>query len=191
MQKIQGILRDPNYQNISCDPTDSLMRRTSLLLKQSGLPSENCKGLLPQALAPPRLYWITVSSSLGHLYDLLRSMPQRRCAQTHEATRPSQLEPQWMRPPLRAHHASERGEPEMPGSRVVSRSSISVPAILFDRHFRHPKQHRCYLPSSWHSSSSSSSSSLEGTSRREVLDMEVAPLLDADSPPVLSLCSAR
>ncbi|KAG8239957.1 hypothetical protein J437_LFUL019449, partial [Ladona fulva] len=39
--------QDPNYRTIPREATDALVRRTSLHLKQSGLPPETCKGLLP------------------------------------------------------------------------------------------------------------------------------------------------
>ncbi|KAG8224413.1 hypothetical protein J437_LFUL001363 [Ladona fulva] len=49
-------MNNPAYQPIPWDPTELLRRKTFTLLKESGLPPEICKGLLPQAAVPPRLY---------------------------------------------------------------------------------------------------------------------------------------
>ncbi|KAG8229523.1 hypothetical protein J437_LFUL004929, partial [Ladona fulva] len=55
-QKIRKILEDPIYCVLPRDPTDLIMRKTSALLRGSGLPTETCKNLLPQGPVPPRLY---------------------------------------------------------------------------------------------------------------------------------------
>ncbi|KAG8222146.1 hypothetical protein J437_LFUL000728 [Ladona fulva] len=52
-RRIQEILKDGSYKVIACDLTDTLTRKTSTLFKESGLPPDTIKSLLPQAPAPP------------------------------------------------------------------------------------------------------------------------------------------
>ncbi|KAG8224978.1 hypothetical protein J437_LFUL003356, partial [Ladona fulva] len=55
-KKILDILTDPSYAELKKDPTDSILRKTSALIRKSSIPTELHKTLLPQAPVPPRLY---------------------------------------------------------------------------------------------------------------------------------------
>ncbi|KAG8228396.1 hypothetical protein J437_LFUL003868 [Ladona fulva] len=73
-EKVGEILSDPAYQLIPRDPTESLTRKTSILLKKSGLPPETCKGLLPQAAVPPRLYGLPKIHKGSPLYLIVSAI---------------------------------------------------------------------------------------------------------------------
>ncbi|KAG8237323.1 hypothetical protein J437_LFUL014488, partial [Ladona fulva] len=55
-EKLLHILEDSAYRLINRDPTDSIMRKTSSLIRQSGLPEETIRKIRPEAGIPPRLY---------------------------------------------------------------------------------------------------------------------------------------
>jgi hypothetical protein len=55
-QKINAILEDSTYKELTKDPTDSVERKTALLLKKSKLAEDICKRLRPTGTRPPRLY---------------------------------------------------------------------------------------------------------------------------------------
>jgi hypothetical protein len=55
-QKIASLLEDPAYRKLMRDPTDSIERKTTSLLKKSILPEETYKQLRPTGSRPPRLY---------------------------------------------------------------------------------------------------------------------------------------
>ena len=52
-QKITSLLEDPSYRRLARDPTDSMERKTTLLLKKSSLTEETCKQLRPAGSRPP------------------------------------------------------------------------------------------------------------------------------------------
>ena len=64
-EKIRLILDDPAFLRIQRDPTASIVRKTSSLLKMSGLPPDTCRSLLPQAPVPPRLYGLPKIHKIG------------------------------------------------------------------------------------------------------------------------------
>ncbi|PNF41399.1 hypothetical protein B7P43_G14428 [Cryptotermes secundus] len=55
-QKIAALLEDKTYRKLKKDPTDSIERKTLLLLKKSPFPEEICQQLRPQCSRTPRLY---------------------------------------------------------------------------------------------------------------------------------------
>jgi hypothetical protein len=58
-QKITTLLEDKAYKKLKEDPTDSVERKTVLLLKKSLFAEEVCHQLLPQGSRPPILYKLT------------------------------------------------------------------------------------------------------------------------------------
>ncbi|KAG8239039.1 hypothetical protein J437_LFUL018288 [Ladona fulva] len=55
-EKMEKLLDDRTYRIISRDPTDSLVKKTTALLKKSGIPDETIRSLRPQSPVSPRLY---------------------------------------------------------------------------------------------------------------------------------------
>ena len=55
-QKISSLLQDPAYRKLTKDPTDSIKRKTTALLKKSSLTEEARQQLGPAGSRPPRLY---------------------------------------------------------------------------------------------------------------------------------------
>jgi len=55
-QKISSLLQDPAYRKLTKDPTDSIERKTTALLKKSSLTEETRRQLGPAGSRPPRLY---------------------------------------------------------------------------------------------------------------------------------------
>ncbi|XP_071439029.1 uncharacterized protein [Hetaerina americana] len=55
-QKVQQLLADATYRRIPRDPTDSIVRKTTSLMKKNLPPEEYNRNLLPQVPVPPRLY---------------------------------------------------------------------------------------------------------------------------------------
>jgi len=55
-QKISSFLQDPAYRKVTKDPTDSIERKTTALLKKSSLTEETRPQLGPAGSRPPRLY---------------------------------------------------------------------------------------------------------------------------------------
>jgi len=54
--KIGTFLRDPAYRRLVKDPTETVERKTSLLLKRSALAQEVCRRLRHAGTRPSRLY---------------------------------------------------------------------------------------------------------------------------------------
>jgi len=54
--KIASLLEDSAYKKLNKDPTDSIERKTTQLLKKSSLPEDLCKQLQPTGSRAPRLY---------------------------------------------------------------------------------------------------------------------------------------
>ena len=54
-QKISSLLQDPAYKKLTKDPTDSIERKTTALLKKSSIPEETRRQLCPAGSRPPRL----------------------------------------------------------------------------------------------------------------------------------------
>jgi uncharacterized protein YaaW (UPF0174 family) len=54
--KIASLLEDSAYKKLDKDPTDSIERKTTKLLKKSSLPEDLCKQLQPSGSRAPRLY---------------------------------------------------------------------------------------------------------------------------------------
>jgi hypothetical protein len=55
-QKTNPLLEDSTYKELTKNPTDSVERKTTLLLKKSKLAEDICKRLRPTGTRPPRLY---------------------------------------------------------------------------------------------------------------------------------------
>ena len=55
-QKISSLLEDSAYRTLTKDPTDSIERKTILLLKKSSPTEETRQQLCPAGSRPPRLY---------------------------------------------------------------------------------------------------------------------------------------
>jgi len=55
-QKISSLLQDLAYTTLTTDPTDSIERKTTVLLKKSSLTEETRRQLGPAGSRPPRLY---------------------------------------------------------------------------------------------------------------------------------------
>jgi hypothetical protein len=55
-KKITTLLQDKAYTKLRKDPTESIERKTVLLLKKSSFPEEVCQQVRPQGSRPPRLY---------------------------------------------------------------------------------------------------------------------------------------
>ena len=55
-QKISSLLQDPAYRKLTKDPTDSIERKTTALLKKSSIPEERRRQMCPAGSRPPRLY---------------------------------------------------------------------------------------------------------------------------------------
>jgi hypothetical protein len=55
-QKISSFLQDPAYRKLTKDPTDSIERKTTALLKKSSIPEETCRQMCPAGSRPPRLH---------------------------------------------------------------------------------------------------------------------------------------
>jgi hypothetical protein len=49
-------MQDKDYTKLKKDPTESIERKTALLLKKSSFPEEVCQQVQPQGSRPPRLY---------------------------------------------------------------------------------------------------------------------------------------
>jgi len=54
--KISSLLQDPAYRKLTKDPTDSIERKTTALLKKSSLTEETRRQMGPAGSRPPRLY---------------------------------------------------------------------------------------------------------------------------------------
>jgi hypothetical protein len=55
-KKIATLLQDKAYAKLRKDLTESIERKTVLLLKKSSFPHEVCQQVRPQGSRPPRLY---------------------------------------------------------------------------------------------------------------------------------------
>ena len=55
-QKISSLLQDPAYRKLTKDPTDSIERKTTALLKKSSITEETRRQLCPAGSRPPILY---------------------------------------------------------------------------------------------------------------------------------------
>ncbi|KAJ4437895.1 hypothetical protein ANN_13834 [Periplaneta americana] len=53
-EKILELLADPSYKTLSREPTSSIEKRTTTLLKKANLPAEVTKSLTPHSTRPPR-----------------------------------------------------------------------------------------------------------------------------------------
>ena len=55
-QKILDVLADDAYRAMPCDTTDAISRKTTELIKKSGILEEELRNVRPKAPAPPRIY---------------------------------------------------------------------------------------------------------------------------------------
>ncbi|XP_071054397.1 uncharacterized protein [Onthophagus taurus] len=54
--KMMNLLDPATYRKIKKDPTDKIVRKMKQLIKSTGIPAEQQKGLFVQAPVPPRIY---------------------------------------------------------------------------------------------------------------------------------------
>jgi hypothetical protein len=64
-KKIATLLQDKAYEKLKKDPTESIERKTVLLLKKSSFLEEVCQQVRPQGSRPPRLYGLPKIHKLG------------------------------------------------------------------------------------------------------------------------------